>query len=1704
MSDLATQFLDQQAQVATSPLGAGISTSVKGPKPAFQNAPTDQANQVANYLNSPNMVLAQKPAQPNPVMSWIGRLFDTTDQADNPVEWAWDGFLRTMQWGYDRVNQAAVYGLAALPGGTQTLSWDQANHVSVGQEVVGSLLYDYNALTGNKGFDITNAADRKRIFEDNLAGKLASGAVDVGAMMFADPYMVLGKAAKIGRLRYLDTPYTPEKLAAAIPHVEEQLKNLATIPEKDWHPLTQLSVFVSRKNEAGKPIRTLQEIMQHPVLRNATNPEEMASMLLSADNPEQSFQAIRYMLGDVSVLPQLRSERADLFLEINRQQQKALEGKMLHRPQDHAKMVADYSKQMDDAHYELQRTYQTSRHGMADETQLASAHAKMDTAIENYRMVRDMQFPDPLSRKAKMAGGIQQQTAQAAIDQMTQRDVFFQKMLGEEQSHADNVTNGLFGAFNRDNAETSWMQLIPGRKVDTNGAKGIPLDTAFGRAVEASRERRAIAAGQQAQTKGQWAANYFQANPASRVLTLWRWLGNENPSGYIVTDGIGSQNSYRELAATANDVHALSGEPRMVTETVQQKVKVKTKVDGKTQTKTVLQDVPVQKAVGGVALKDQLLQKYVQTWTNSGALDQVARHKVLQDFESDIIRNMGEYHGLSADDTDIILRKLQMERQGLIEEIKNGKGYWTENGKIHRAPFLESQLQNGMYLLDFRKIEKAMEKFGATGRSAAWNETKSFAADHAANLYDEFQSLWRPSVLLRLGYTQRNVVEGIIRATAFMFSLDPAHMAAPLFDAFRQAPKGLRNIVAPKFTEHIAEKAAESGIDPAPLIHWTDKQRRAGVDALNRVAASMELLKAKRADALALGDTVGVQRYDRFLQQSRQMQDGYRTTLKLLDDRGARLALYRQQGRMKQSVYSGETSVAGYAMDQAFAGDTYSQVAMANASSNHTRQFESSIAMKSSESVMRDMMLSTNRAVSPDDVEHYFPALSDAIRQFKTDDVGKMIVNGAKPQQIASYLRNTALGRERAGMLGLNVPKGSEKFSVDSWDEAIGYAKQMIHRYESLTVTPELRSVLRNSHPTDAVLKQYLDGNAGLIPVVGDIAEELGHSNLLNMSKKIAQIGFKWLGTIPEDSFVRIPFYGRRHQIALDSLMSDLVKQVGDNVTVRDTMRIQQIAHARALADTKKWLYTIERRTNLGKIGEHVFPFISASQNSVTTFGRLIWNDPRIAVALAGLWNAPQKMHIEDSQGNIVLAFPLDLIPQGIKEKVGLDNMLNMKISKNGLNVLFQMNGENPIPSPGPLVTLPASEMMKHGWFGQSIDAPGILKQALGEKQANALWDGWKTYLFGANQGVSENFASYDMIFPPWLQKAIQMKEGELNSVQYATQYALQMRTEQAKYLAGYRETMPTADEIKTRTNNLYWMRILGNLTAFTPPQYTSKLQPLIDVMKANKQAYGLAGDKMNSEMFGDYLTMLGDFSITKNVAGAQSNIVAYANARKYEGLIGRIAPEVGSDMNTLGIILNNGNVSNALYDPSVHAWQQATNIPGVAEKYRAMQSPQESMVESQKNAGWVAYIKGVDVLDAVLRQRGLKSYRSAGAADLAMAKQQLITRLSGDPAYAGWYADYSSFGSTKTMNSVKVITAALNDHQFAKDNANSGMWQAAQQYLIARDEMLAGRITQVQWDSIRSDLQASNTEWAALANRYLTNDDKPVDVGVSFGMMGG
>jgi hypothetical protein len=630
-----------------------------------------------------------------------------------------------------------------------------------------------------------------------------------------------------------------------------------------------------------------------------------------------------------------------------------------------------------------------------------------------------------------------------------------------------------------------------------------------------------------------------------------------------------------------------------------------------------------------------------------------------------------------------------------------------------------------------------------------------------------------------------------------------------------------------------------------------------------------------------------------------------------------------------------------------------------------------------------------------------------------------MLAGGSDNEEIVNWILRSLDGRKWRD----EMDQATKAMDGKRWGEigessrvADEYVSAVRESFEHITLgDPRVNAIILQRPPTASELQRIMGQQykGKLNPVVGNKEQITGNKGLMQSWRATTEWGFKHIGTMPEDALVRGPFYAKQYQKFVDDGLELLKQQYkNDEFIPLDRVSALEInAHRRALKDTKEFLYTIDRRTNLGRYGEWIFPFISATQNSVVTIGKLARRDPQTAGLMIALWRAPNEAGWEDEDGNLVIPLPKALIPDGVENFFGLEGITNIKIPKSGLNVLFPETGFAFAPRPGPLVQVSASQLMKSG-FLISVEPPAAFNAFFGEENAAAVWTGFKDYVFGEENGISPNFASLDKILPPALNRVFQRLAGD-SSPQYAYQYALQARTEDLRWRAGEREKYPDNQEIIDRTNGQFVLRILGNLLAFTPPDYEYAIQPLIDMQRSYDQAYQLDGPMRFSENFGNETLVLSNTDTTKNIGGALSNMKAVGNIRKYSDLISGLSPRLGDDLSVLGIIVND-KAGDAEYDPSAYRWLGQEEIPGASKNWRELISGPESMRESQRTAGWVEFTKFMGSLDALLEQRGLSSYRVKAAEDLNSYRKEKIAMMKDDPMYEGWRIDYEDIGAGK------------------------------------------------------------------------------------------
>lgn len=1819
-------------------------TGATSQMPASTWLSPEEQQPVKDYLDDPSSVDAPSPL--NTAKSWLANLFDTSDTWSEKEGWkggdwigesVWDGLLGSVMWGYDRLNHLSAAAISAAPGGIRTLSWDEASEVSVGQAFAGSMaasagrakrgemqLGDFLMLPGTltsaalsmidpnnpaetANFDITDEAQRKAAFSDNAAGKWTSGLLDTAFTIFGDPLILGGKALKVARLTMLDRPITEASRTKIINELDvgrvtitggdpEQIARLA--------PPAQFANWVSQKAEDGSKIVTREEIFNHRVIRYATNRDGLTSALYNAENYDEAALILRSAIGDITAQSELMKLRADIAIEIGDAQRRLTLAKYAMNPDTQAQMVKKAKDQADNATKRLNDIvdkYPTKAEAYAS-NEYKLAKAKLDQANENWIFTEslDQSMIDPLNPLNFTSDTAD--VARSAVKNMIERDKFFAKAYADE---ATRIGDSSFGQLQRSTA-------------------GFSRDNAFGRFAERSRQSRATAQYQAAATRGArvidpvtgevrggnfltkgaklhfWETDVFGNNGLTRTLRLWRWMGEETPSGFVTTRSIGAQESTREVRAMINDVPIFSGEARTVT-IRKQKIAKKGANKGKyvdvldSNGKPVMQTV----TVGGVENKERLIGMYMDALQDSTRGDMAAKH-ALDRLEFEMTKQISAWHGLDMRTATDVLTTAQSKRDKIVESIKR-EGYWVdEDGTINKSPWLETQLQQGTYTLNWKAFEKRTRLYEETGWAKKGDTAMQFSSDKLKNGYEFFNELWRPAVLMRLGYTQRNVTEGLMRSTAFQFSLSPIKYAA-WQGAYATRNAWVKNISTRNSviqrTEQAMLEARKTGATvayPKKFIKWKATQVAVAEEQVaNNIIAYMEVAKtiapmSKEAKDMAVdfaqrqiktasdevtalknsnaaSDLVKIAEdkvkflndqldevkqitptsaggakfeIDTAIGQLRffdEMDEFYRGQRAILDGDLEAVALFKQQGKAKRRVFDGSFSGPDHrTYQQAFSQDSpYTPVALMNLSADNTQKAMASLYMDSMDNALRAVSRKYNVRVDPSMGDEYFEGVAISIRQFANSEVGRMVIDRKNPDEIIDFLLKTPEGREIGAFVSNATVKQKGAANLPApmdRDSAGEYVAGLISRWESMAPSPELRDYVAKMRNlgTEAnaggwngdVVKTFLnvtDANGNKIytlkPIIGNIAQETGFKTVRQQWAKIANTGMKWLGTLPEDAFVRAPFYGRQYEETLKELIDTVQSQTpGDFIPVAEVAKLQRIAHRRALKNTKDWLYTIDRRTRLGNVGEYMFPFISAAQNSVTTAGRLIWNDPSIVGVAMLLWSAPDRMGIVDENGDIVIPIPHQFIPDGIEERLGLDNMMNWKISKNSLNVFMPETGFGIIPRPGPIVVVPVNEFMKRSIM-ISPESPNIMRTMFGKDAADTIWNITKDYIFGEEGRIVPDAA--DIVLPPWMAKIKQFAQGEGSSTQYAYYYNLQYRTEMAKYAAGYRDTVPSKEELQSRTDGLYFLRFLANVAAFTPPQYESKMDPLVNAVRLYDEAYGPDSNRMLNENFGNILLMLGDWSNSKNVAGMPAYASSVEAARKYANIITDIAPSLSDsgNLSVLSMLVNDD--PNAFYDGTAYGWQLSNQIPGVSDFFREMQTPEEAMIQAQKNAGWTEYISRMDYLDSLLQQRGLTSYRSADATDLREMKNQTLANLRDNPMYAGWYQDYETFGSTRTEGALRLMQRALSDEQFVADQADSEIWQAAYQYLQARAitmDMLANAQGGINaegneyirefWDNRRQELINKYDGWGTFSNRFLNGDEDPQNLGVQFGVV--
>jgi hypothetical protein len=992
--------------------------------------------------------------------------------------------------------------------------------------------------------------------------------------------------------------------------------------------------------------------------------------------------------------------------------------------------------------------------------------------------------------------------------------------------------------------------------------------------------------------------------------------------------------------------------------------------------------------------------------------------------EGQALRQIAAKYDIDEEIANQIYNNYKGARTSALKSIKD-KGFMVDtDGSIIKVPQLESQTADFLPIMDFQLMDNLLKRNSSVLRGIVGGGKDSFLT-----IADVIQDAFKAGALLRLGYTQRNAIDSQLRIAA----------SVGAFATLRHLGPGIKNMVNNSVAVPARFIDSYRAVDDGMTIKQVQQSSTKVINELNELKTKIGELEARvslRPDDVDL--------------------NGELNTLRLLQEE--KIAVYNHYADVlsrkgirdpKQRIGTGTYKVTGsdgevYDLHDAFGGplgDMFRKIA--SSGNSFERLVDSNTDM-----YMRKLQSRGIGAVRPSDPA-YFEQWAQTLRQqFGNSAVVNRIIAGDSIEDITKWLRNSPEGRDLRKRLALTSDDASEYVLKIN-----GFLDQYLPVQSGLRV--KLKEI------TAADLRTAFNDPTDLPIIHGHVLEEA----LFNVSqvkgRELINTAFKFLGTLPEDTWSRNPLYIYLYRREAKRRLDIMTGQKVERLTPEEQAQLMAQSHKIAIREMKGILFNIERRTNLATAFKYISPFFSAQENSYKTWLKLVAANPAIINRGYLVWNSPNQAGlVTDQEGNQVPAGQTtgnDIIwvglPKGITKILGLQSLTEMGIPKGSLDLVFQggldvlyMKGNPNVFSDifpvGPYVAIPVSEVVK---------------------RQPSLEESFKWALpFGPSKDALSGLA------PTWFQR-LQTRAAGLNDPAFARSYQLIWNTEQQRAKRNGQDPVP-AGKILRMTKDYWNMRTAANLIMPFAPRFDSPYKYYLDKSREYRRLYGLEADAKFLDDYPEFFSF--SASLSSNPTNVQSSVQAVENIKKYDGLVGELAK---IEPRLVGLIVNDFSgyeFSQAAYD-YLYGKRIAPDSPA---KFLTSQSPADAQKRNDAEKGWIQYNRIMDAIDNDLQDRGLTSTQQKGAEDLATLKAAVISKLSvktdvdgkpivnpktGQFEQTAWYDDYLDSDGSKTNRVIVGLGRILTDKKFIEANKNNSTWKSVSAYLDLRKAVaqeLAGR----------------------------------------------
>jgi len=687
-----------------------------------------------------------------------------------------------------------------------------------------------------------------------------------------------------------------------------------------------------------------------------------------------------------------------------------------------------------------------------------------------------------------------------------------------------------------------------------------------------------------------------------------------------------------------------------------------------------------------------------------------------------------------------------------------------------------------------------------------------------------------------------------------------------------------------------------------------------------------------------------------------------------------------------------------------------------------------------SDSIQNSYMASTMRTASwqkidPSDLEWYDSMVYYTNEQIRKDSVALKILSGKNDAEILNWFKT------RDGKRYLTVNKNAvQSFGGGSSNQFLNWIRATVEK-----TVPQfsddgvnLRTKLANGEFTKEDIMKFPEKLRSSVPGIELVP---GQHTLHQRWNETVNWLFKYLGSLPEDTLLRHPFYEAVYKMEMRRL-AKLWTSDGREFGPNDYAMFGNQAHARALKTLNESLFTIQRYSNPAQFLKFVSPFYSAGQNSSRFWLGRAFENPAIPAIGLQIWNAPNKaFEVYDANDNlrkVDSSYPFRganeqvwiTVPRKVAKSLGVGDNNIWKISKNSVLSII-LNADNPfLPSMAWPVTFPASVLFKK-LAGSAFD-PDKLLQSVGfpGKMIRATLTGGQI----SSKGLVESVLPQNPIEVRF-KRLIQTINGNPDQSTSNRIAALNKKKQAELAFEGRPMTSVVLAELaKESTEEVINSLVIETFLAGAFPAATS-IGTDWELMQSEYNRYVKADPVLGSTNFakdyGNVISSIASGSLSRNVYGIKSNNATLGNVKKWGSFIEKVEGFTNNDESLIGSLVNT--------DPSNFssvAYQALGDIKILGKPLRTKATPSEQIKKDDINLGWSYYIPFAQKVDDLARLGKLNSDQ------VSFAKKEFSKVIASQHPF--WANEKQNFDAEGDQAAVNFVYAVLQNKDFVKD-AKSG-----------------------------------------------------------------